>query len=205
MRRIGVIVALGTLRSMLGGVETASPALAAGPGRSKRVNRIRRLLAAIVVPGVVMGVVAGGALSAPALANTGASELHLAVTNLQFTSFTCLIGTPDSCSLGQSTIVADAKSNLSKGKGSFQATITVDFSPGGTCNIVDEPGTFIFDNGTISTHSHHEDCAIHGLRIDTTFQVTGGTGDFAGATGGGREWASTGAASPVFFQGKISF
>jgi hypothetical protein len=48
---------------------------------------------------------------------------------------------------------------------------------------------FTFANGTILTHSHHEDCAIHGLRIDTTFQVTGGTGAFAGATGGGHEFS----------------
>ena len=165
MRRIGIIVALGALLSMLGGVATASPALAA----------------------------------------TGTRQLHLAVTNIQFTSVTCMDPSDPSCTVVRSAIVADARSNLSTDEGSFQATIIVDFSPGGTCNIVDEPGTFIFDNGTIFTHSHHEDCAIHGLRIDTTFQVTGGTGAFDGATGGGREWASTGAASPVFFQGTITF
>jgi len=109
------------------------------------------------------------------------------------------------CTVLRSVLVADASSNLSNGVGSVGATILVDLSPGGTCNIVDEPATFSFDNGTISTYSHHEDCAIHGLRIDTTFQVTGGTGDFAGATGGGREWGATGAASPVFFQGTITF
>jgi hypothetical protein len=105
-------------------------------------------------------------------------------------------------------VVGDASSNLSTGKGSFQADITVDFSPGGTCNIVDEPGVFTFGNGTISTHSHHEDCATHGLRIDTTFQVTGGTGTFAGATGGGgREFSavSHSPVSPVIFNGTISF
>jgi hypothetical protein len=172
MRRTGVIVALGALLSMLGGVATASPALA----------------------------------------NTGTRQLHLAVTSLQFTSVTCIdppgVDPSDpSCMMIRSTIVADASSNLSTGKGSFQATITVDFSPGGTCNIVDEPGTFIFDNGTIFTHSHHEDCAIHGLRIDTTFEVTGGTGDFAGATGGGREFsaASNSPVSPVIFNGTITF
>jgi hypothetical protein len=89
-------------------------------------------------------------------------------------------------------IVADASSNLSTGEGSFQAAITVDFSPGGTCNIVGEPGAFIFGSGTIFTCSHHEDCAIHGLRIDTAFQVTGGTGAFDGATGGGHEFGSGG-------------
>jgi hypothetical protein len=140
----------------------------------------------------------------PALASTGTRQLHLAVTNLQFTSFTCL---NVSCSLGQSTIIADASSNLATGKGSFQATIVVDFSPGGTCNIVDEPGAFIFDEGTIFTHSHHEDCATDGLRIDRTFQVTGGTGAFAGATGGGREFSAVDASavSPVIFNGTISY
>ena len=167
MRRIGVIVALGALLSMLGGVVTASPALA----------------------------------------GTGTRQLHLSVTSLQFTSVTCVDPSDPSCTVVRSTILGDASSNLSVGKGSFQATIIVDFSPGGTCNIVDEPGAFIFDNGTIFTHSHHEDCAIHGLRIDTTFQVTGGTGAFAGASGGGREFGAVNmsAASPVIFNGTISF
>ncbi|HEV8277316.1 MAG TPA: hypothetical protein VGQ26_16715 [Streptosporangiaceae bacterium] len=48
------------------------------------------------------------------------------------------------------TVVAKATSNPSTGTGSFQADLTIDFSPGGTCNIVDEPGVFTFDNGTIS-------------------------------------------------------
>ena len=105
------------------------------------------MLAAIVIPGVVMGVVAGGALSAPALAATGARPLHLTAVHSQFTSFSCL---NQSCSLAQVTVVAKATSNLSTGTGSFQADLTIDFSPGGTCNIVDEPGVFTFDNGTIS-------------------------------------------------------
>jgi hypothetical protein len=107
----------------------------------------------------------------------------------------------------RSTIVGDASSNLSTGPGSFNATITVDFSPGGNCNIVDEPGVFTFGNGTISTYSNHEDCATNGLRIDTTFQVKGGTGAFAGATGGGREFSAVNASavSPVIFNGTISF
>ena len=66
----------------------------------------------------------------------------------------------------------DATSNLPMGQGSFQAVLTIDFSPCGICNIVDEPPCSPFDNGTNFTHSHHEDCAIHGLRIDTAFQVT---------------------------------
>jgi hypothetical protein len=75
----------------------------------------------------------------------------------------------------------------------------------GTCNIVTENATFSFANGTISVHSHHEDCATSGLRIDTTFQVTGGTGAFQGASGSGREFSAAAAAAPVIYQGTISF
>ena len=120
----------------------------------------------------------------------------------QFTSFSCL---NQSCSLAQVTVVAKATSNLSTGTGSFQADLTVDSSPGGSCNIVDEHVVFTFDNGTISAHSHHEDCATNGLRIDTTFQVTGGTGAFAGASGGGHEFNAFPAPAPVICNGTISF
>jgi hypothetical protein len=124
------------------------------------------------------------------------------VSHLQVTSFTCL---NDSCSLAAVTFVGDAHSNLSTGTGSFQATATLDFSPGGTCNIVDEPAVFTFDNGMIFTHSQHEDCATHGLRIDTTFQVTGGTGAFQGATGGGREFSAAADNAAISYIGTISF
>jgi hypothetical protein len=163
---------------------------------------IKRWFLAIVVPGVMIGAVAGGALGAPALADTGAGPLHLTAVKPQFTSFTCL---NESCSLAQVTVVGKATSNLSTGVGSFQSNLTIDFSPGGTCNIADEPSVFTFDNGTISTHSHHEDCATQGLRIDTTFVVTGGTGAFAGASGGGQEFASAAASAPVIYNGTISF
>ena len=164
-------------------------------------------MAGFVLPGVVIGVMVEGALSAPAQADTATSPLLLKATNTQFTSFTCL---NDSCSLALVTVVADATTNLSGvGAGSFQAPLTIDFSPGGNCNIVDEPGVFTFDNGTIFTHSHHEDCAIHGLRIDTTFQVTGGTGAFADATGSGREFLAISPAqtanTPTTWVGTISY
>jgi hypothetical protein len=168
MRRIGVIVALGALLSMLGGAATA----------------------------------------APALADTGTRQLHLTVTSENFTSFTCLNA---SCTLGEATVVANASSNLSTGTGSVQTDLIVDFlgqpAPGGNCNIVDERDVVSFGNGTILIHSNHEDCALHGLRIDTTFEVTGGTGDFAGATGGGREFSAVSASpvSPIIYNGTISF
>jgi hypothetical protein len=94
------------------------------------------------------------------------------------------------------------------GAGSYHADLIIDFSPGGTCNIVTENDAFSFGNGTILVHSHHEDCATHGLRIDTTFQVTGGTGAFEGAGGGGREFrefSSVSTSTPVIYQGTISF
>ena len=202
VRRVGVIVALGALLSMLGRAVTASPALTAGPGRSRGMRRIRRLFLAVVIPGVVMGAMAGGALSRPALADASGRPLTLVTVNPQFTSFTCLNA---SCSLASVTVDAKGTSNLATGAGTAHADLIVDFSPGGTCNIVTEDAVFGFDNGTISVHSHHEDCATHGLRIDTTFQVTGGTGAFQGATGGGREFASAANPAPVIYQGTISF
>jgi len=82
-------------------------------------------------------------------------------------------------------------------------------APGGNCNIVDEHTVFTFGNGTILIHSHHKDCATVGLRIDTHFDVTGGTGAFAGATGGGHQFSAVNdnapAATPVIYNGTITF
>ena len=145
--------------------------------------------------------------ASPALAGTTTRKIHLAAASMSLTSFTCL---NDTCSLGEATFVANAQSNLG-GQGSLSTTLFVDFlgqpAPGGNCNVVDEHDVFTFANGTIRIHSHHEDCATNGLRIDTTFEVTGGTGDFAGATGSGREFGAVNP-SPVailIFNGTITF
>ena len=163
------------------------------------MNRLRRL-----VLGGALGLALLSSLLAapPALGDAQTRRLELNLIRPQFTSFTCL---NNSCSLAQATVAGTATSNLATGAGSFAGTLIVDFSPGGTCNIVDESDTFSFGNGTISVHSHHEDCATQGLRIDTTFDVTGGTGAFQGATGGGREKASAAAPAPVNYIGTISF
>jgi hypothetical protein len=101
-------------------------------------------------------------LAAPsALGDAQTRRLELNVISLQFTSFTCL---NNSCSLARVTDAGAATSNLGTGRGSFTGTLIVDFSPGGSCNIVDESDTFSFAKGTISVHSNHEDCATHGLR-----------------------------------------
>jgi hypothetical protein len=167
-----------------------------------------RRIGVIVALGALLSMLAGAATAAPALADTGTRQLHLAATSENFTSFTCLNA---SCTLGEATVVANASSNLSTGTGSVQTVLIVDFlgqpAPGGNCNIVDERDVFTFGNGTILIHSNHEDCALHGLRIDTTFEVTGGTGDFAGATGGGREFSAVSASpvSPIIYNGAITF
>jgi hypothetical protein len=146
--------------------------------------------------GALLALVSCLVVAPTALADT--HLFHVSVTHAQITSFTCV---NDSCSLAQAIAVGKATSNLGTGVGSQRALLAIDFSPGGDCNIVDEWNVFAFDKGTISTHSHHEDCAIHGLRIDTSFQVTGGTGAFQGATGGGREFAS----ASIIFNGTIGF
>jgi hypothetical protein len=46
------------------------------------VNRIRRLLTAFVVLGVVIGVMVGSALSVPAQADTVTRQLLLKITNI---------------------------------------------------------------------------------------------------------------------------
>ena len=88
------------------------------------MKRIRRLLLAAVIPSVIMGTIVGGALSAPALADTGARPLTLTSVQLQFTSFACL--NPPSCSLAHLTIDGKGTSNLSTGAGSFHADVTAE-------------------------------------------------------------------------------
>jgi hypothetical protein len=173
-------------------------------GGEQKMKPIRRLLLAAVIPTVIIGTMVSAALAAPALADAGARPLNLTAVKPQL-SFTCVNEVNGSCLLANGTADGKGTSNLSTGAGSYHADLIVDFSPGGTCNIVTESATFAFDNGTISVSSHHEDCATAGLRIDTTFQVTGGTGAFQGATGGGREFSSVGKSSPVHYQGTISF
>lgn len=73
--------------------------------------------------------------------------------------------------------------------GLFHSDIYFDLRPGGSCNIIGETITFTFAAGAIYASSLHEDCRTTGLRIDTQFTITGGTGTFVGASGGGNEFA----------------
>jgi hypothetical protein len=87
--------------------------------------------------------------------------------------------------------------------------LVIDFSPSfdAPCNVVDETAVFTFDAGTITTHSHHQDCPATirpGPRIDTDFTVTG-TGAFAGATGSGVELSGPGGPASIVYNGTIVF
>jgi hypothetical protein len=137
----------------------------------------------------------------PAVADAQARSLELSLTGLQFTSFTCL---NDPCTLAHVTTTANATSNLATGPGTADGDLIIDFSPGGSCNIVDESVTFAFAADDIFEHSHHEDCATHGLRIDTTFEITGGTGAFHGATGNGREQGGASGPAALNYIGTIN-
>ena len=83
------------------------------------MNRLRRLLLAVVIPSVIMGTMVSGALGAPAQADAGARPLHLTAVKPQFTSFTC---SNASCSLATAIVSGKGTSNLSTGAGSYQGT-----------------------------------------------------------------------------------
>jgi hypothetical protein len=129
-------------------------------------------------------------LLAPAAAAREGTPLHIATAEITFTSFSCT--DPVNPFLCDVTATGKARSNLSTTPGTVDWTLVVDSSPGfdTPCNVVDETAVFTFETGTITVHSHHQDCPATirpGPRIVTDFQVTGGTGAFAGATGSGVE------------------
>lgn len=115
---------------------------------------------------------------ASALATTG---VHIRIGDFEFGDFTC---EGYVC-----TGVADGAVTGNLGPGSIHWDMVTTFFDGwdSDCNHVDEVGTFTFADGSITEVSHHTDCRVHGIRIKTTFEVIGGTGEYAGATGSGIE------------------
>jgi len=112
-------------------------------------------------------------------------SLYLTVPSFDFNQDWVCVGYV--CS---STADGVAISNVA-GSGTIHWALVTDFFDGwdGTCNHVDEVGTFTFATGSITEVSHHTDCAQPGLVVKTTFKVTGGTGRFKGVTGSGVELA----------------
>jgi hypothetical protein len=150
---------------------------------------------------VMIAAVTGASTAAPASART--MPLNIDARKLIVpTSFSC----PDPvkpllCNVGAS---GEITSNLAHGPGTVEYFLVIDFSPafGAPCNVVDETAVFTFDTGTLTTHSYHQDCPATvrpGPRIQTQFTILGGTGAFAGATGGGTE------IGPPVYHGTIDF
>jgi hypothetical protein len=149
---------------------------------------------------VVASALAALAPAAPASART--MPLHLTARHLNFTSYVCRPEQPLRCDV---TITSPVNSNLSTTQGRADYTVVLDWEgfEGSPCNTVDETVVFTFDVGTVTTHSVHRDCPATirpGPRIQAPFTVTGGTGAFAGATGGGYEIGG-----PPVYNGQIVF
>ena len=141
-----------------------------------------------------------GAVAAPAAAGDQ-QGLHVTLPAWEFTSGTCLAFDGDgTCLLASVQADGIAESSIG-GTGSYHGDLTVQFLPGTDCNIVDERDTLGFAAGQLFVSSHHEDCRLHGNRIFAPFTITGGTGAFADATGGGLEFGNQGA--PITYNGQI--
>jgi hypothetical protein len=145
-------------------------------------------------------------VASPASAAT--TPVHLTVRNLDFTSFLC--SDPSNPFLCHATATGDVNSSLATTPGAVEYDLVIDFSPSfdAPCNVVDETAVFTFAAGTLTTTSHHRDCPATerpGPRVDTTFTIAGGTGAFAGASGGGTERSSHADRAPVIYDGQIHF
>jgi len=157
---------------------------------------MKRRLATAATVAVMAGILQTGAVAA-----SNGRGFHLDLPSWGFTGGVCLAFDGDGdCTLA--VVTADGVvAGTIDGTGAYHADLVVDFSPGGDCNIVDETDSFAFASGTVFVHSHHEDCRIHGNRIDTDFTITGGTGAYAGASGGGKELGNGGA--PIRYNGRF--
>jgi hypothetical protein len=146
------------------------------------------------------------ALAAAMLARAASASslpLELTVTKWSFTSFACDPANPLHC---EGTATGEVHSNLSQTPGTVYWTLGIDFTPA-PCVDIDETAVFTFDTGTITTASTHRNCQATirpGPWADATFTITGGTGTFAGATGGGNEHNSIGNNSAYVYNGTIN-
>jgi hypothetical protein len=140
--------------------------------------------------------------AAPALADTQTKNLTIHQVGPP-QSETCLEGRDGICTDLRETLTVT--SNLA-GKGTLQLALTRTFLDN-DCFSAEETTTITFDAGTISTQtSFPAACSPpKGLLINELFDITGGTGAFTGATGGGREFTAPGGPSPLIYIGTITF
>ena len=172
--------------------------IAAGAALVVASSRVRRQMLASAVALVAMSLLA----AAPDLADTQTRNLTVHTVGApQSVDVACL---DDSCTVIQATVTGTATSNLA-GQGTFQLrAIRTSLEDG--CHSGEEFTTFTFGTGTISAHTLelHACGTPTGLTLDQHFEITGGTGAFAGATGGGREFTASGGLAPIMWIGTIT-
>ena len=136
-----------------------------------------------------------GLLAAGPTAAATDRGVHLTVPSFDFGAFDCVGVVCTGPADGTATSNVD-------GDGTIHWELVVTFFDGfdSDCNDVDEVGTFTFAHGSITEVSHHTDCRLRGQRVKTTFDIVGGTGWFAGASGGGLEIAGP---QPFTYNGTI--
>lgn len=177
--------------------------------RSERLPFVKAIAALVATL-----VVAFAAVS-PAFAQN-ASKLHITWSPKVYDlgEFTCA----DDGSSCTAIFGAKVQSNLSKSAGTGVDYITLlpvngAFEP---CNRAVDQFVFTFPEGELFIYSDHVDCPAWirpfpegddpGPRIDTVFQITGGTGAFAGASGDGRlHGFGGGRQGAIIFNGTIFF
>ena len=140
--------------------------------------------------------------AAPGLADTQTRNLTLHTVGApQSANAVCL---NDACTTLQVTVTGAATSNLA-GAGTVELRLIRTFLDHG-CHSGEEFTTFTFRTGTISTHTpSFTTCGTPtGLTFDQPFEITGGSGAFAGATGGGREFAAPGGLAPLVWIGTLA-
>ena len=162
------------------------------------MRNVRRHLKLLLI---AAGVAAAAAMLASA-ASASSLPMHLTVTTWSFTSFSCDPADPLHC---EGTATGEVHSNLSQTPGTVHWEIGIDFTPAPCVDIV-ETAVFTFDTGAITTASTHRNCQATirpGPWADADFTITGGSGTFAGATGGGNEHSSVGNNAPYVYNGTI--
>jgi hypothetical protein len=163
-----------------------------------------RITSLITVPALIgIGLVALLVAAAPALGDTQTRPLTIhTVGPPQSEVVTCL---DNSCTMLRIIRTGTVTSNLA-GEGTSQITLIRTLLANG-CSSADEVSTATFAAGTISTHTPlPTTCAPpKGSLFNAPFEITGGTGEFAGAIGGGKEFSSTGNPSPIIYIGTITF